>query len=239
MAATRLDKYLCHATGLSRSQAQVTIRLGQVTVDGEVVRDPSYKFGAAAQVAWREQGVELQGHRYYMLNKPQGVICATSDPSHRTVIDLLAGEKVKGLHAAGRLDIDTTGLVLLSDDGDWTHRITAPRHKCPKRYRVTLAEPLAPEAATLFAAGIELRNEAKKTQPATLDIISPTEVRLTIGEGKYHQVKRMFAAIGNHVVALHREAIGTLQLDESLAPGEYRLLSEEERGVFYSVENQR
>lgn len=232
MAATRLDKYLCHATGITRSQAQITIRLGQVTVDGVVVCDPSCKIGATAQVTWREQEVALQGLRYYMLNKPQGVICATSDDSHRTVLDLLAAENVKGLHVAGRLDIDTTGLVLISDDGDWSHRITAPRHKCPKRYRVILVEPLDASAVTQFAAGIELRNEEKKTKPATLEILSPTEVRLTIAEGKYHQVKRMFAAIGNHVVALHREAIGTLQLDESLAPGEYRALSEDERKLF-------
>jgi 16S rRNA pseudouridine516 synthase len=167
-----------------------------------------------------------------MLNKPQGVICATTDPGHRTVLDLLDVENKKGLHPAGRLDIDTTGLVLISDDGDWSHRITAPRHKCPKTYRVTLAEPLEEQVAAQFAEGIALHNEEKKTQPATLEILSPTEVRLTIGEGKYHQIKRMFAAVGNHVVALHREAIGALQLDEALAPGEYRQLSEEERNLF-------
>jgi 16S rRNA pseudouridine516 synthase len=232
MAAMRLDKYLCHATGLTRSRAQITIRLGQVTVDGTVVRDPACKIGPQAQVAWRECEVAPQGHRYYMLNKPQGVICATSDPSHRTVLDLLDMENKKGLHAAGRLDIDTTGLVLISDDGDWTHRITAPRHKCPKRYRVTLAEPLEASAVTQFVSGIELKGEQEKTKPAQLEILAPTEVLLTISEGKYHQVKRMFAAVGNHVLALHREAIGGLQLDEALAPGEYRPLSEAERNLF-------
>lgn len=228
----RLDKYLCHATGLSRSNAQKVIRRSQVTVDGVVVRDPSYKTGERSQVVWREQEVALQGHRYFMLNKPQGVICATSDPSHRTVLDLLEVDIKKGLHAAGRLDIDTTGLVLISDDGDWTHRITAPSHKCSKRYRVTLAEPLDESAVMQFAEGVELRNEEKKTKPATLEIITPTEVLITIGEGKYHQVKRMFAAVGNHVVALHREAIGGLQLDEGLATGEYRELSKAERILF-------
>jgi 16S rRNA pseudouridine516 synthase len=147
-------------------------------------------------------------------------------------MELLDEDNLQQLHVAGRLDIDTSGLVLLSDDGNWSHRITAPRHKCPKRYRVTLAAPLDPAAVEQFAAGLTLRNEAKKTKPATLEILTPTEVRLTIGEGKYHQVKRMFAAIGNHVVALHREAIGALQLDESLAPGEYRPLSEAERELF-------
>lgn len=231
-AFMRLDKRLSHATGLTRSRAQITIRLGQVTVDGTVVRDPACKIGPQAQVAWRECGVAPQGHRYYMLNKPQGVICATSDTTHRTVLDLLAVENKKGLHAAGRLDIDTTGLVLISDDGDWSHRITAPRHKCPKRYRVTLAAPLDPASIAQFVEGIVLRNEEKKSEPATLEMITPTDVRLTISEGKYHQVKRMFAAIGNHVTALHREAIGALQLDERLAPGEYRPLSEAERALF-------
>ncbi|MCW8917366.1 MAG: 16S rRNA pseudouridine(516) synthase RsuA [Gammaproteobacteria bacterium] len=228
-AFTRLDKRLSHATGLTRSRAQITIRRGQVTVDGTVVRDPAFKVAPQAQVAWRECEVASPGHRYYMLNKPQGVICATSDESHRTVLDLLDIDNKKGLHVAGRLDIDTTGLVLISDDGDWSHRITAPRHKCPKRYRVTLVAPLDPASVAQFAEGMVLRNEAKKTQPAMLEILTPTDVRLTISEGKYHQVKRMFAAIGNHVTALHREAIGALQLDERLALGEYRPLSEAER----------
>lgn len=224
----RLDKYLCHSTGLTRSRAQGMIRSGQVTVNGEIVKNPGMKLPETARVTWRDKSVQLTGKRYYMLNKPKGVVCATADPEHRTVIELLGIENKKGLHVAGRLDIDTTGLVLITDDGDWSHRITAPRHKCPKTYLVTLAEVIDESAEARFAEGIELRNEAKKTQPAKLEIITPTEVRLTISEGKYHQVKRMFAALGNRVVSLHRERIGAIVLDSDLPVGEIRPLTEQE-----------
>jgi 16S rRNA pseudouridine516 synthase len=224
----RLDKYLCHATGLTRSRAQGMIRSGQVTVDNEVVKAPDFKLPADATVAWREQAVSPAGKRYYMLYKPSGVVCATVDDRHRTVIDLLnPGERV-GLHIAGRLDIDATGLVLLTDDGDWSHRVTSPKRGCGKTYRVTVAEPLAPSLVEQFAEGVALRNEKKKTRPAQLEITGLNQARLTISEGKYHQVKRMFAALGNRVTELHRERIGALQLDPALQPGEWRSLTEEE-----------
>lgn len=224
----RLDKYLCHATSLSRSQAQTAIRRGQVKVDGEVMKCPDFKLSAENVVEWREQQVNLSGKRYYMLHKPQGVVCATVDDQHKTVLDLFDVQLRKGLHVAGRLDIDATGLVLLTDDGDWSHRITSPKRDCGKTYRVTLAEPLDATLVERFAEGIELRNEKKKTRPAMLEIIAANEACLTISEGKYHQVKRMFAAVGNRVTALHRERIGALQLDPVLQPGEWRSLTEQE-----------
>lgn len=228
----RLDKMVCHATGLTRSQAQKIIRRREVEVDGSAVRDPSMAVDEGNKVVWQGRTICLEGPRYLMLNKPAGVVCATLDGQHTTVIDLLDVANPKGLHAAGRLDIDTTGLVLISDDGEWTHRITSPRHQCEKRYRAILAETVDVSQIALFAEGIMLKGEKEKTRPARLEIITPTEVLLTISEGKYHQVKRMFAAIGNHVVVLHREAIGALQLDETLQPGEYRALSETERDLF-------
>jgi len=228
----RLDKYLCHATGLTRSRSQGMIRGGQVTVNGEVVKSPSLKLPPDAEVTWRDQAVQLTGKRYLMLNKPQGVVCATGDGEHRTVLDLLDIDNKKGLHAAGRLDIDTTGLVLITDDGDWSHRITSPKHKCSKTYRVTLAEAVDEALVARFAEGIQLRNEKATTRPATLEILSPTEVRLTISEGRYHQVKRMFAAVGNHVIALHRESIGPIVLDAQLQEGDYRALTDMERELF-------
>ncbi len=227
----RLDKYLCHGTGLTRSRAQGMIRSGQVTVNGEVVKDPSYKLPANAEVNWRDRTVQLTGHRYIMLNKPLDVVCATTDVRHKTVLDLLDVENKKGLHVAGRLDIDTTGLVLITDDGDWSHRLTSPKHHCSKRYRVTLAEPVEKGLAERFAEGIELRNEKRKTRPAVLEQLSATEVYLTLSEGKYHQVKRMFAAAGNHVTALHRESVGKIVLDANLQPGQWRELTPEEIGV--------
>ena len=228
----RLDKFLCHATGLTRSRAQGVIRGGQVAVDGEVVRNPAQAIAERARVLFRDELVGLSGKRYFMLHKPAGVVCATEDSQHRTVLDLLDGERRRGLHVAGRLDIDTTGLVLISDDGDWTHRITSPRRECTKTYRVWLAEPLADSAAAHLAEGIVLRGEHKPTQPATLQIIDSKEVLLTIHEGRYHQVKRMFAALGNRVVALHRARIGGLSLDPVLPAGGYRSLSDEEVALF-------
>ncbi len=224
----RLDKYLSHATGLTRSRAHGMIRSGQVSVDGEVVTVVGFKVSDGAEVAWQDQVVAPGGKRYFMLNKPKGVVCATSDAEHRTVLDLLDIESKKGLHVAGRLDIDTTGLVLITDDGDWSHRITSPKHKCSKIYRATLAEPVNEALIERFAKGVVLRNEKKKTLPARLEILSPTEVRLTISEGKYHQVKRMFAAVGNRVSSLHRERIGVLALGEELKPGQWRELTQEE-----------
>lgn len=224
----RLDKYLCHATSLSRSQAQTAIRRGQVTVDGKIVKRPDYKLTAESVVEWHEQQVSPSGKRYYMLHKPQGVVCATVDDQHKTVLDLFDAPLRKGLHVAGRLDIDATGLVLLTDDGDWSHRVTSPKRDCGKTYHVTLAEALDAELVERFAEGIELRNEKNKTRSATLEIIAANEARLTISEGKYHQVKRMFAAVGNRVTALHRERIGALQLDPALQAGEWRPLTEEE-----------
>ena len=224
----RLDKYLAHATGLTRSRAHGMIRSGQVTVNGTVVKIIGHKLKPDDQVVWREQSVELSGKRYLMLNKPEGVVCAISDAEHKTVIDLLEFDNRGSLHVAGRLDIDTTGLVLITDDGDWSHRITSPKHRCDKVYRATLEEVVDESLVERFAEGLELRNEKRKTRPARLEILSANEVRLTLSEGKYHQVKRMFAAVGNRVVRLHREGIGALKLDSKLAPGEWRELTDEE-----------
>lgn len=224
MAAIRLDKLLCHATGITRSQAQKNIRRREVEVDGVAVRDPSLQVHEGNVVFWQGHEIRLSGPRYFMMNKPTGVVCATVDSQHSTVLDLLEETNLRGLHVAGRLDIDTTGLVLISDDGEWSHRITSPRRQCEKRYRVTLAEPLQTSLIEHFAAGIELKNEEEKTRPAVLTILAPTEAQLVITEGKYHQVKRMFAAVGNRVVTLHREAIGEIVLPDDLAVGEYRSL---------------
>jgi len=163
-----------------------------------------------------------------MLHKPEGYVCSTEDPDHPTVLYFLDEPVAHKLHAAGRLDIDTTGLVLMTDDGQWSHRITSPRHHCEKTYLVTLESPVAEDTADQFAHGVQLHNEKDLTNPAVLEVITPTQVRLTISEGRYHQVKRMFAAVGNHVVGLHRERIGGIRLDDDLAPGEYRALTEDE-----------
>lgn len=204
-------------------------------VGGATVADPGWQVEADARVEYAGAPVSAPRRRYFMLHKPAGVVCATEDREHRTVLDLIDVPNKAGLHPAGRLDIDATGLVLVTDDGEWSHRITAPRHKVPKRYRVTLAEPLTAAAASALAGGVQLRREPKRCAPAVLERIGEREVRLTIAEGKYHQVKRMFAAVGNHVLRLHRERIGALELDPALPEGSVRPLTVEEVNNFTQI----
>ncbi|AHM74862.1 16S rRNA pseudouridine(516) synthase RsuA [Yersinia hibernica] len=225
----RLDKFLSQQLGVSRALVARELRAKRVTIDGEVVKNGAIKLTAEQDV--RFDGNPLQqtvGPRYFMLNKPQGYVCSTEDPDHPTVLYFLDEPVAYKLHAAGRLDIDTTGLVLMTDDGQWSHRITSPRHHCEKTYLVTLEHPVADDTAQQFADGVQLHNEKSLTKPAQLEVIEPQLVRLTLSEGRYHQVKRMFAAVGNRVLELHRERIGDIKLDDDLAPGEYRPLTTEE-----------
>jgi 16S rRNA pseudouridine516 synthase len=228
----RLDRYLCQTTDLTRSQARTIIREGRVSLAGALVTQPARQVDAHTEVTLDGALLPLPSPRYFMLNKPPGVVCATRDPGQRTVLDLFDEPRRRTLHIAGRLDIDTTGLVLVTDDGQWCHRVTAPASHCSKTYQVTLAEPLTPAQASGVAGGLLLKGERKPTRPAVVERVSACELRLTITEGKYHQVKRMFAATGNHVVALHRLSIGGVTLDESLDPGAYRPLTSNEVGSF-------
>ena len=225
----RLDKFLSQQLGVSRALVLRELRNKRVTVDGDIVKTGAMKISPEQVVAFDGNVLDqITGPRYFMLNKPQGYVCSTDDPDHPTVLYFLEEPVAYKLHAAGRLDIDTTGLVLMTDDGQWSHRITSPRHHCEKTYLVTLENPVDESTAEQFAKGVQLHNEKDLTKPAVLEVVTPTEVRLTISEGRYHQVKRMFAAVGNHVVGLHRERIGDIALDASLAPGEYRPLTAEE-----------
>lgn len=175
--------------------------------------------------------MRLAGALYLMMHKPCGLLSATRDARHATVLSLLPEGLAARVHLVGRLDKDTSGLLLLTDDGDWSHRISSPARHCAKTYLATLAEPLQPAAEACFAAGIQLRGEARLTRPALLERLSPTLARVTLGEGRYHQVRRMFAALGNRVVTLHRERIGGLSLDPTLAPGQWRELDDTERAA--------
>jgi len=185
--------------------------------------------GCTDSVTLDGQSIEPPGPRYFMLHKPAGYVSATVDTAHPTALELLRGEpRCLDLQIAGRLDRDTTGLLLLTDDGDWNHRLTSPARQCEKVYRVQLRDPLSPQAIARLEDGILLRGEQRPTRPARVAITDHTERRqvlLTILEGKYHQVKRMFAATGNLVLGLHRESIGGITLDPNLGPGEYRHLT--------------
>ncbi|OOE59701.1 16S rRNA pseudouridine(516) synthase RsuA [Salinivibrio kushneri] len=224
----RLDKFLCETLGVTRKQAGRVLKSERVTVDGEVIKSGAVKVNEHEEVAFEGRPLTLSGPRYFMMHKPAGVVCSHEDAFNPTVFVLLDEVNAEKLHIAGRLDADTTGLLLLTDDGQWSHRITSPKHQCSKTYRVWLVDPISPETAPAFKEGVMLRGEKQPTLPATLEKVGDYEALLTIQEGKYHQVKRMFAAVGNKVDALHRESIGNLVLDEHLEPGEYRPLTDEE-----------
>jgi len=225
----RLDKFLAHSTGLSRKEVKRALHSKSVTVNGAMVRDASFQLQEDAEVLFNKQLVSAPKHRYLMLNKPQGYVCSNEDPNHPTVAGLLDTEiRANELNIAGRLDVDTTGLLLVTTDGQWLHKITSPNHKQAKRYLVETADAIAVQTIDLFAKGVALKGEKNLTKPAVLEIIETHMAYLTITEGKYHQVKRMFAATGNKVLELHRDRIGNIALDEQLELGEYRALSESE-----------
>lgn len=224
----RLDKYICQSTVLTRSQAKKSISQGRISSGDTIIRNSAYKVSESEAIRLDGKLIATRGLRYIMLNKPQDYICSTVDEQLPSVLNLLDVEKREQLFIAGRLDADTTGLTLITDDGQWSHQITSPRKKCSKRYRVQLSDPISSDAVEQFKQGIQLKSENQPCLPAQLEIVSETEVLLTISEGKYHQVKRMFAAIGNHVVQLHREQIGEIALTNDLNLGEWRYLSEQE-----------
>ena len=224
----RLDKFICDCTGLTRSQAGKLIRQGLVLIDQQLCKQPATQLKPEQKVELEGEELQLTGPRYFVMHKPAGYVCSTDDPDHNTVFVLLDEPRLDKLHTVGRLDLDTTGLLLITDDGQWSHKISSPKHECAKTYRAWLADPVDESAISLFAEGVMLRGEKHLTKAAELEIINPQECLLTIHEGRYHQVKRMFAAVGNHVVGLHRERIGAIELDPDLAPGEYRPLTEEE-----------
>nr|WP_163503194.1 pseudouridine synthase [Halomonas socia] len=231
----RLDKFLADTTDLTRSLAKKALHREEVSVDGQVTKNPATQVDAGSEVRWLGQRLVLVGLRYVMLHKPAGVECSARRGLYPLVRELIELPNVERLQTVGRLDVDTTGLVLLSDDGQWSHRVTSPKRRCGKVYRVTLSDALEGEALAEaqhdFAQGILLDGEEKVTRPAELAMRAPREAELTLYEGKYHQVKRMFAAIGNHVEALHRESVGALTLGD-LAPGEWRELEAEEINAF-------
>lgn len=239
----RLDKYLCDSTELTRLFARRVLHQSRVTVNGVVTKAASAAVKDNDVVCLDGNVLTLRGPRYIMLHKPAGFACSTQDEEHPSALNLLDIDKCDQLHFAGRLDADTTGLVLITDDGSWSHRITSPRKACSKRYRVVLAEPVSSDLADTFAAGLQLRGETTLTLPAKLELIAPDaspekptsdQVYLTLQEGRYHQVKRMFGAAGNRVVALHRDQIGGITLDPELEPGEWRYLTKEEVDCFRS-----
>ena len=239
MGEMRLDRYVSRATGLSRSQVKSLIRKGRVTVDGRPVRSAGAAVTSTSVVAHAGRQLALPDVAYLMMHKPTGLLSATSDRRQATVMSLLPPDLAGRVHLVGRLDKDTSGLLLLTEDGTWSHRISSPRHHCAKTYRVMLAEPLQATAAKRLSEGLMLRGESRPTAPARLECVAPDQYLVTITEGRYHQVRRMFAAVDNRVLQLHRERIGGLALDPALAPGQWRMLTPSEREAVLSDEDSR
>ncbi len=228
----RLDRFICKHTPHSHQTARRLVASGHVRVDGALQTDPRFSINAFSKIELGDQVLQQQEACFLMLNKPAGYLSATTDPVHPTVLELLPESMRNELHIAGRLDRATTGLMLLTNDGHWSRRITAPEHKTPKVYQVTTKEPISQEAEVRFEQGIWLARESVWTSPAQIERLSDTECRLTIYEGRHHQIKRMFAALSNEVCALHRESMGGIKLDPVLAPGEYRALTLLERSAY-------
>lgn len=233
----RLDQFVGQALQISRNEAQKLIRAGVISINHEIVTKAPTNISDNAQVYYAEELLSLPGLLYLMLHKPLGVISATEDTSQRTVLDLIKHPHRRLLHPVGRLDKDTTGLLLLTNDGQWSHRITAPRQHVPKVYLAQLAEPLSDLAAQQLLQGVLLQGETHVVTASKVEIIPKQQVRLTIHEGKYHQVKRMLAAVGNRVETLHREQIGALSLDPKLPAGAWRFLTPSEIDLVFAFQS--
>ncbi len=221
----RLDRFFSEQTAYSRKEAAGFIRSGAVSVNGSPVRRPDAAVDPESdRITLRGAPVQYQKHRYILLHKPEGVITASRDHTQKTVLDLLKPEdRLPGLAPAGRLDKDTAGLLLITDDGQLAHRMLAPKTHAPKYYLAALRDPFTPETAERFRCGIMLREGDREEPclPAESAAIAPKLAVLELHEGKYHQVRRMFAAAGNYVENLLRVQIGTLQLPPDLPAGGY------------------
>ncbi|MFJ4354496.1 pseudouridine synthase [Pseudomonas sp. NPDC089428] len=225
----RLDRFLANLPCYNRQQVRLLLAQRRVRLDGEMVSDPKAEVREFSRVEVDDQLLQAgRPARYLMLHKPTGCVSATQDPQHRTVLDLLPGELRDDLHIAGRLDFNTTGLMILTNDGQWSRRLTQPATKLPKHYLVETEDEIGAHYAAKFREGLYFAFEDLTTLPAQLDILGPRQARLAIVEGRYHQVKRMFGHFGNKVVGLHRESMGTIRLDPALQPGDFRALTAEE-----------
>jgi 16S rRNA pseudouridine516 synthase len=225
----RVDRFLSNLPRYNRQQVRLLLVQRRVTVDGITAHDSQHPVSEFSQV--EVDGEILQAGRparYFMLHKPMGCVSATVDPQHPTVLDLLDEPDKHELHIAGRLDFNTSGLLLITNDGQWSRRLTQPSTKLGKRYYVETEQPIGSAYASTFHKGIYFAFENLTTQPAQLDLLGSHSAHLTLIEGRYHQVKRMFGFFQNKVLRLHRETMGPLTLDPELAPGQYRPLHAEE-----------
>lgn len=226
----RLDRFLTETGGCTRSEAKSYIKAGKVTVDGTIIKRPELKIDENANiVCLNQKEIKYNKYEYYMLNKPAGVVSATSDGRDKTVVSLIDSNR-KDIFPVGRLDKDTEGLLLITNNGELAHNLLSPKKHVDKMYYARISGCVTDEIVSLFAEGLKISNDFTAL-PAELKIIKSdeiSEVYVTIREGKFHQIKRMFIAVGMEVIYLKRISMKNLVLDESLAPGEYRELKEDE-----------
>jgi 16S rRNA pseudouridine516 synthase len=236
----RLDRLLANLGYGSRREVQQLVRLGAVKLDGTLVGDAEMKVALTPDLSAR---MRVQGKRLdpppgvaLMLHKPLGVTCSHKEVGE-LVYDLLPPRwqlRDPAISTVGRLDKETSGLLLLTDDGTLLHKIIAPKSQVTKRYEAELDRPLTGEEAATFASGtLMLDGEDKPLLPVPLEVLGPNRARVTLTEGRYHQVRRMFAAVGNHVTALHRDRVGALALPEDLAPGQYRIMTPQDLALVF------
>lgn len=226
----RLDKMLCEMGVGTRSQVKQMIRKGQVMLEGRVLLRPELQVEPGQPIYVDGEPLVYQKMEYYMLNKPAGCVSARTDGQCRTVLDLLPDRKRRDLSPVGRLDKDTEGLLLITNDGQLAHHLLSPKHHVDKTYYARIQGRVTGEHVKLFWEGLDI-GEDRPALPARLKVLEPgeiSEIQVTVQEGKYHQVKRMFHAVGCEVLYLKRISMGSLKLDENLKPGEYRLLTEDE-----------
>lgn len=224
---SRLDRFISKNSSYKLKEVRLLVAQKRILINNEPAHSVQQQVTQFCHVLLDEQCLQNNKPVYIMLNKPKGYVSATIDDKNPTVIDLLEHPRKEELHIVGRLDLNTTGLVLLTNDGTWSRKVSLPETKLAKTYEVTLAEPLDESYIEAFRQGIYFAFENITTQPADLEVLTPTTARLTITEGKYHQVKRMFANLGNKVLSLHRSSVGHLTLD-GLTEGQSRKLTAEE-----------
>ena len=229
----RLDKYLSDMGAGTRSELKKDIRKGGAIIDGKVVKDPGFSVDASSHVVFKGAVITYEEFAYYMLNKPAGIISASDDDKEPTVVDLISEPKRKDMFPVGRLDRDTEGLLLITNDGALSHRLLSPKHHVDKVYYARVSGILADSDIELFRDGLVL-TDGLECLPADRKILSVSEdeyiseAEITVREGKFHQEKRMFSSVGAEVLYLKRLSMGPLTLDPDLGPGEYRRLTPDE-----------
>ena len=226
----RIDKFICKSTELTRIEVSEVLKSEKVLIDGKVYTNGATQVHEDNCVTLNGKQLIPRASRYIMVHKPLNTVCSNIDEAYPSLFHCVEVDRAFDLHVAGRLDADTTGLVLVTDNGRWSYNIITPHKACKKTYRVKLRDPIKDDVATKFEQGVLLQGQQQLTRPATLSVVTPREVLLTITEGKFHQVKRMFRAVGNRVQTLHRESIGDIKLD--IEVGQWRHLTSKEVNLF-------